>query len=89
MGMKNLIAADAVSSEAFPAYIFKQSSLNICLNGVVYLNIMSASKFRYMVHCLSEQVHVIVVEWCGYLVKLFYSIDVQHIVQIEQKRLQK
>ena len=89
MCMKDFIAAHTVSSEACPANIFKQSPLNICLYCVMYLNIVSASKFRYMIDCSSEQFHIVIVEWSGNLVKLFYCIDVQHIIQIVQKRLQK
>ena len=80
MGVEHFVAAYAVCSEAFPAYIFKKPSLYIGLYCIMYFKIMPVSKFCHMVHRLSEQVHVIVVERRSYLVKLFYCIDIQHIV---------
>ena len=80
VGMKHFIAADAVCSEALAADVFEKSSLDICLDCIVHLDVMPACKFGYMVNCLSEQFHVVIVEWGRDLVESLYGVDIQHFI---------
>ncbi len=70
--MQDLVAADAVRAESFAAYVFKQPPLDVGLDGIVHLYPVFCRKFRHMVHCPAEQVHVIIPERGGNFVQLFY-----------------
>ena len=76
MGVKHFIAAYAVCSKSFCTDEFKKFSLDICLDGIMNLYVMSFSQFRYMVKCAAEELHVVIVEWSGDVVELFYCIDI-------------
>ena len=78
MCVKNFISADAVCSETFGAYIFQKSPFYIGLDGVMYLYLVLLSKFRHVIYCLLEKLHIVVVERCSYLVQMLYCIDIQH-----------
>ena len=65
MRMQHFVSADAVSSEALAADVLKQLALHVCLYSVVYLDAIFLSHFCGIVHCLAEQVHVVVIEGCG------------------------
>ena len=76
MCMKHLVAADTVCSESLAAYIFKQSSLYISLDCIVNPDVVLCREFCHMIHCLAQQVHVVIVEGCRDLVELLYCAEI-------------
>ena len=79
VGVQHLVAAYTVGAEPLGTYVFQDASLHIGLDCIVNLYVVSCSKFCNMVHCLVEQVHVVVVEWSRDPVKLFYRAVVEHV----------
>ena len=76
--MKHFVSADAVCSEAFGTDAFEEFLLNIRLYCIMYFQIMLLGKFRYVIDSLSEQLHVVIIEWSGDFVELFYRAVVKH-----------
>ena len=85
VSMQNLVSADAVSSETLAADVLEQSAFHVGLHGIMYLDAILFRHFCGIIHCLVQQVHVVVIERSGYLVKFFYCIKIQHLTYIVSK----
>ena len=80
--MQHLVTAHAVCTETLAADILQQPSLDVCLHGIMYLYAIPFSHFSSMVHRLAQQIHIVIVERSGNLVKFLYNIDIQHLVYL-------
>ena len=96
MSVKDLVAADAVRSEAFSAYVFEQPAFHVGLDRIVHLYVMACGKYCHMIDRSAEQFHVVEIERGRDFVKLVYSVGIHHFqfkitpsLKFRVKRLQK
>ena len=77
--VKYFVAAYTVCTESLCAYLFKQPAFHVCLDGIVYLDVVF---FRYLFcvcNSTSEQVDIVIIKWGCYTFELFYCVDIQHL----------